>query len=132
MTAAQSHNGTGGTNMESLTQPQFIAFLFTIGVPILALVWNQIKTNKKMVESDEKLHSMLETQQEKHEEMLEKQQEKHDEMLRSQQSKHEEIMQAQGRREEMLRVTLNKMEEHLHKSGKEHAVLMDRTSTKDQ
>ncbi|MDE0398888.1 MAG: hypothetical protein OXL96_13920 [Candidatus Poribacteria bacterium] len=103
--------------METLSKPQFIAFIFTVGVPILCLVWNQIKTNKKMIESDKRLHQMLEAQQERHEEIV-----------RVQSERHEEIMRIQERREEMLRVTLNSVEKHIQESNKDHAVLMDRTA----
>lgn len=107
--------------MESLTQPQFVAFMFTVAGAIIVLVWNQIKTNKKMVEASENLHKMLVQQQKKH-----------DEMLRAQQENHIEVMRVQEKREEMLRVTLNSVEKHIHDSSRDHAVLMERTSTKDQ
>ena len=124
--------------MESLTQPQFIAFVFTVAVPIIALVWNQIKTNRKIVSADKKLYDLLEAQQERHEEIVRtqaqrheqlqrNQQERHEEMLRNQSEKHDELMRIQERREEMLRVTLNSVEKHIHESQKDHAVLMDRT-----
>ncbi|MXV76395.1 hypothetical protein F4Z99_19250 [Candidatus Poribacteria bacterium] len=116
--------------MESLTQPQFIAFLFTIGVPIIALVWNQIKTNKKLVDSDKKLHDMLTAQQERYEDVVRIQQERHEEIQRTQEERHQEIMRIQERREEMLRVTLNSVEQHIQESNKDHAVLMDRTGVK--
>ena len=107
--------------MESLTEPQFIAFMVTVAGAIIVLVFNQIKTNKSMVEASKTLVKMLRSQQEKH-----------DEMLRSQQEKHVEVMRVQGRREEMLRVTLNAVEKHIQDSHKDHAVLMERTSSKDQ
>lgn len=78
--------------MESLTQPQFIAFLLTVGVPLIALVWNQIQTNKKLTE----------------------------------------MVKAQERRQQFFQATLDKIEQHIERSSREHAVLMDRTSTKDQ
>jgi len=89
--------------MESLTQPQFIAFLVTIGVPIVALVVNQIGTNKKMID-----------------------------MVEAQNKKLADMALSQEKAQELHRETLASIEKHIQKSVTEHAVLLERTSTKDQ
>jgi len=98
--------------MESLTQPQFIAFFFTVAVPIIILVWNQVQTNKKLIDAVDRQEERLQCFQDAIDSI-------------------KEMVRGQERKQEFLQVTLDKIEKHIERSEREHAVLMDRTSPKD-